>query len=260
MLHRLVWILLATLVLATSAGGCCCLDRYYYGDCQFRGLSGAFSGRCSDARVSCNSGSCKSGACGHGGCTEGGCDDGSCGVPACGGCGDCRSCCPRPFRAFWRMMTCSSGCGEFYWDEWFSDPPDPCDPCDDHGSFSGRGCCPPRWWMGVRGLNGYRCASRCDTSCGLTCAGGCGEAGCGCGSGDADHPEAPHHEPLPSPEVQPTPMPVESATRPYYAPPSTRQATYHAPHARSYSAATRSANYTTPQMAGEPVGTGVIRR
>jgi hypothetical protein len=61
-------------------------------------------------------------------------------------------------------------------------------------------------------------------------------------------------------EATPTPMPVESARRPYYTAPKTRQASYNAPAARTHSASTRTVNYTTPRMAGEPVGTGVMRR
>ena len=42
-------------------------------------------------------------------------------------------------------MSCGSGCGEVYWNEWMIDPPDPCDPCDACGEWTGqRDCCEPR--------------------------------------------------------------------------------------------------------------------
>ncbi len=64
-----------------------------------------------------------------------GCDT-SC-APACGPCGGLFA----PFRS---LLSCGSGCGELYVDEWLSDPPACCDPCDDCGTHTGpSGCC--RW-------------------------------------------------------------------------------------------------------------------
>lgn len=36
-------------------------------------------------------------------------------------------------RQFRRSLTCGSGCGETYYDEWTSSPPDCCDPCPEFG-------------------------------------------------------------------------------------------------------------------------------
>lgn len=59
-----------------------------------------------------------------------------------GGCGTCNSCGDGyvqgtplhhgpidSFRAWRRSLSCNSGCGETYWDEWYSTPPDCIDPC-----------------------------------------------------------------------------------------------------------------------------------
>jgi hypothetical protein len=64
------------------------------------------------------------------------------------------------------MLSCNTGCGEVYWDEWLSDPPDCCDPCDNHGNWTGLGACclPPFSWcnmFGVRhtGVDSASCSS-----------------------------------------------------------------------------------------------------
>ena len=65
------------------------------------------------------------------------------------------------FRAWRRGLTCGSGCGETYYDEWSSTPPDCVDPCPE---FAGGGHC-------------GGCAGGC-----IDCGCGCGVAGCGgCG-------------------------------------------------------------------------------
>jgi hypothetical protein len=47
-----------------------------------------------------------------------------------------------PFSSLRASLTCGSGCGEWYFDEWLSDPPECCDPCDAHGQWIGpQGCC-----------------------------------------------------------------------------------------------------------------------
>ena len=94
---------------------------------------------------------CVMGPCGGGHCND--CDGAS--ASACGnrvlGNG-------RPGAAFrnWRKgLTCGSGCGEVYYDEWSSTPPDCVDPCPD---FAGGGC-----------GTGVACG------CGVrSCRGGCG--------------------------------------------------------------------------------------
>src|SRR5690606_32343758 len=70
-----------------------------------------------------------------------GCLDGQC--PPAGG---CTSCGPSygqgrftdlVFPLLSNQLTCGSGCGPLYWNEWLSDPPDCCDPCDNHGVWTG---------------------------------------------------------------------------------------------------------------------------
>jgi hypothetical protein len=40
------------------------------------------------------------------------------------------------------LLSCGSGCGEWYVDEWLSDPPDCCDPGDNWGNWVGpQPCC-----------------------------------------------------------------------------------------------------------------------
>jgi hypothetical protein len=117
------------------------------------------------------------------------CPDGDCGVlsgrfDACGGgCTNCDSCgevmgrcrCG-PLAALRRRLTCGEGCGEFYWDEWHSDPPAPCDPCDNYGNFVGPRCCPLPWRRRVANLLlGRRC---CTMNCDGYCQDACGAAGC----------------------------------------------------------------------------------
>lgn len=38
---------------------------------------------------------------------------------------------------FTQNMSCAGGCGEVYWNEWYSDPPSECDPCNRHGDWVG---------------------------------------------------------------------------------------------------------------------------
>lgn len=63
-------------------------------------------------------------------------------------------------RAFHNWLTCSTGCAEVYWDEWYNDPPADHDPCDD-----GTGChpsCLVRFW---ETLKGDCCPSQRDDCC-----------------------------------------------------------------------------------------------
>jgi hypothetical protein len=94
---------------------------------------------------------------------------GSCGT--CGVCeGDCLGHTPASFLK--HNLTCGSGCGDIYWDEWLSDPPDPCDPCDDCGNWIGpQECCPPTMWDRIASGWGSLWGSRSGScgSCG-TCS------------------------------------------------------------------------------------------
>jgi hypothetical protein len=110
------------------------------------------------------------------------CDNGSCGMLS-GRCGDASGTCHicgraaghclgHPWLAIKEAIHCK-GCGDCYWDEWYSDPPDECDPCDDCGNHIGPRCCPPKRLHGVyEHLKGKRF---CDTTCGPA---GCGTEGC----------------------------------------------------------------------------------
>lgn len=62
---------------------------------------------------------------------------------ACEGDG-CGACLGNPISFIQHRLTCASGCGEFYWDEWFCDPPDCCDPCDENAVWIGPRSCPPK--------------------------------------------------------------------------------------------------------------------
>ena len=92
-----------------------------------------------------------------------------------------------PLRHAGAALSCGSGCGEVYLDEWYNCPPNPCDPCESIG-----GCRP---MLGaLRNLFGYR-THECETcyggdgaflsalgpacvTCG-SCDTGCAEASCG---------------------------------------------------------------------------------
>jgi hypothetical protein len=95
----------------------------------------------------------------------------SCDGGGCGSCGCAVGCCPgRPLAGcLTRALTCGSGCGDVYWDEWINDPPACCDPCDDYGNWTGNAYCPPRCrpLSGLGHLWGYRYApAGCDEACG----------------------------------------------------------------------------------------------
>lgn len=121
-----------------------------------------------------------------------------------GGCGQCNSCDSYvqgeqihhspidSFRAWRRSLSCNSGCGETYWDEWYSTPPDCIDPCPtdccetgfvDCGCTGPCGCDLVGGGYGVRplhfvgsivaGLYGKRFCGDC----------GYGYDECGCGGG-----------------------------------------------------------------------------
>ena len=101
-----------------------------------------------------------------------------CVLGPCGGGGNCNDCdglaqnhlhCTPgdSFRAWRRSLTCSAGCGETYYDEWYSTPPDCVDPCPQ---------------MACAGGCGGACGGGChDCGCSDGCGGACGGGGVGCG-------------------------------------------------------------------------------
>lgn len=256
-MNRVVCAALAALALSAFGSGCCCMDRYYYGDCARPAMWGRYGG-----------GGVSDG-CADGSCHGGSCNAPACSTPDCGDCGRCDLCCFNPLRSLFSAIHCSSGCGEFYYDEWINDPPDACDPCDDCGNYVGPRCCPPRWFLGVRNMCGYRCGRTCDTSCGYES--GCGAPGCtSCGHGDAHHEEAMHGdviESVPTPAPEPPMMPSTSRrpAKTYY---NNKSATQTAGHTqtettqahRQPTPAVRRTSHTTPTTAKSPIGSGVRRR
>lgn len=96
-----------------AAGGCCCVNRM----------------NCAGVSPDCGM---------------------ACGVPNGAPC--CAARCPTGgklpgalFRWANGRLTCGSGCGTVYWNEWMMDPPDCCDPCDPCGQCTGHeSCCEVR--------------------------------------------------------------------------------------------------------------------
>ena len=124
-------IALVGLFLASSLG---CRGPYACGPCASVGGPGGVScGEpisacgcgCSDAAADCG---CSADDCG--------CSADDCGCSTVTTCETCRpnlrDCLPL-FGAFFGCSGCS---GDFYWSEWFSDPPDACDPCDRCGNWA----------------------------------------------------------------------------------------------------------------------------
>ncbi len=79
-------------------------------------------------------------------CTCGsGCADGCCGFGGrIGPCGDrcdggCTTCGRRSPCCILNWLSACSGCGEFYWNEWYNDPPRCAEPCDCYGNWIGPG-------------------------------------------------------------------------------------------------------------------------
>lgn len=248
-MNRLVCVALTALALTAFGSGCCCMDRYYHGDCARPSLGGRIGqgGDCHDG--SCADG-CADGSC-HSGAPAVGCHGGQCNPPTCGvgGCGPCNF---HPLRALFSAINCSSGCGEFYFDEWINDPPDKCDPCDTHGGYVGQRACPPRWFLGGRHGQG---------DCGET---GCGDAGCTtCGDGhghDLHEGEVLEEVPLPQPEmIGPMPTAMRRSAKPYYNTPAPKSVR----NVRSSgkpTPAVRRASHTSPTSAAKEVGSGVRTR
>jgi hypothetical protein len=116
--------------------------------------------------------------CDGAGCNE--CAPAKCGPADCDGdgCGRFECCLFRNMgQRFRSALSCGSGCGDIYWNAWYSDPPDKCDPCGCHGDYIGPQVCPDRnlsylLW----GRRGETCAQphRCSTG---NC-GGCAKGNC----------------------------------------------------------------------------------
>jgi len=88
----------------------------------------------------------------------------------------------------WTPSWCHSGCGNYYWSEWFADPPDCNDPCDCCGNYVGHGCgCQPA--CGHRHGFGSGLGCGCGSDC--QCGHGYGQD-CGCGGGYGGGPYAGH--------------------------------------------------------------------
>ncbi len=129
------------------------------------------------------------------------------------GCSDCNQCdvcgqAPGACRcsvgaAFKNRITCGEGCGEVYFDEWWSDPPVPCDPCNEcTGQFVGRRCCPPPWRFRNDAM---LLGGRCDSGC---CESGSCQQGSQMQYQEHEGP-AMHYETAPS-KAMPVPMPTEA--------------------------------------------------
>jgi hypothetical protein len=131
-----------------SGNGCSCGDCLPggCGPCG-RGCNGIFRGP-----AAC--GPCETAACGPAPCAPAACGPcgqaacGPCGPAPCGGCGHCGACCPplgigilRGIAHLFSPATwCGCGCGQYYWGDFYGDPPACCDPCDGCGNYTGPTC------------------------------------------------------------------------------------------------------------------------
>ena len=211
------------------------------------------------------------------------CGDGpGCGIADCNHCDDCG---PPPIPCtpweHWRQscgfLTCGSGCGDVYYDEWYSHPPDcqdPCDSCNQWVGGDGCKCLPLSRFDGIfAGLRGQR--FRCDTTCGFfDCMAGfcdvCQSDPCGCGGHGASSHQAANYEgevwsdggdviesdeyldvqPIPQRQVQPVPQNSSQPGRTQVEPP--RMNTGRVSRSR-----TQSARQPQPTIATPPIS---IRR
>ena len=95
-----------------------------------------------------------------------------------------------------RWLTCyqrthwmEGQCGEFYWSEWFNDPPACCDPCNKCGNFVGERCCKRSIPLKERG---------CFNKIKNNCCHSCGHKACSCDTvADADGDGPIHHHEMP---------------------------------------------------------------
>lgn len=183
--------ILGLLALCAMSVGCCCVDR-----------------------SPCGGGAC--GPVGPAPCATGACGSG---------------CCPSLIGAVASAVTCNTGCGERYYDEWISDPPDCCDPCDNCGNWTGpQPCCRPLSilnpcnWFGIRYYDDCGGCGVC-SAC-LPVCDGCGGGGCdSCGGHGGEYIETIQQpQPaLPTPPPMPATARTKAKQRPYY----TRSASTH---------------------------------
>jgi hypothetical protein len=213
------------------ASGCCCspclrmpcineLDRYYPGsdDC----LNG---GPCGDPEDvgGMQTGMANCETCARQKELTGGCN--TCGG---GGCSRCGEWFP------WMRGFTGGGCGRFYWDEWWSDPPCRCEPCDLNGNYCGgqgicrawrlglpmpmmsRGCCGANpaacggsalsCWAKNRRTCWSGCFSPCRTTCNTCTSGTCHIDSLGYdAAGDSTCASCQSGGTMPSNSVSPTP-------------------------------------------------------
>ncbi len=85
----------------------------------------------------------------------------SCGDECTGGAGCAGECkCGRKLRWFGSLLSCA-GCGEWYFNEWYNDPPSCAEPCDCCGNWIGPGhectCCSPKPYCCGNGKPGCGC-------------------------------------------------------------------------------------------------------
>ena len=132
-------LLAATVAVGCAVAGSGCCGMYPYGICGMGcGDAGCGMGRCSPQQPGCDSG--------VGSACDGGCGvDGSGGVCDTCGLGECADATIHGFLwharlAIRNLLTCGSGCGDLYIDEWHSDPPDLHDPCIDCAQTSTAPC------------------------------------------------------------------------------------------------------------------------
>lgn len=191
---------------ASFAGGCCCapcirmpcineLDRYYPGsdDCQN-------GGPCGDPE---DVGGRQTGIANCETCAR---QKELTGCSSCGG--GCSSCGGGWFP--WTKGFTGGGCGRFYWDEWWSDPPCKCEPCDLNGNYCGgqgicrawrlglpmpmlsRNCCAASasccsgsrlsYWAANRKTCWSGCLNPCRSGCSTCSSGTCSTGACSSGS------------------------------------------------------------------------------
>jgi hypothetical protein len=161
---------------AAVGGGCCSMNPY-----------GGYGLACGPFGCGIDAGSLEGACCDVGPCDRCGvsssCDGCAGGQQACGTCGlgdyggvASPGCLYYASRAIRNMLTCGSGCGQLYIDEWYSDPPDAQDPCIDctRATCPPPGCGPrvsvrPSLW--ARRFHGGDCSSGDCSSCAASYAG-----------------------------------------------------------------------------------------
>ena len=103
--------------------------------------------------------------------------------------GGSSGCCGGPLccleKSYWRHHWGCSQCGEYYWSEWFNDPPDCCDPCNNCGDYVGKKPC-------SRCAQGPACSECVGPIC-SECSTGSSCSTCG----DRPHARHAHHREMP---------------------------------------------------------------